>query len=407
VRHTLLLCSVIIFMLAGTLLGPASADELTTPPTLMDIPLLDRQDIGARWAGMGGACIAIVDDGAAAYWNPAGLARIRRIEMLGTFTNTSNNIETTWLGGSDDASITTTRLEDVAISYPFPTYRGSLVATASAFRKTSYDQFLSRQTTYESEVYEEVEEQEVVLTAWSGAFAVQLSPNAFFGAEGHFYTGNLDLRNSYSPWPGCDVTGARLDSDSDLSGFGGILGLQYVAHPMVSVGVALRTPERLTIKGTTDAGAGCSGIEVRFEDKMTLPYSVALGLGVMPHNFNIALDVAFTNWHELDYEGRVRDEDGEFLYDPTTDIRVGAEYSMATLPLRFRAGYAYVPLELTVFNVDKEKSRYSLGAGAIVEGALALDVAWQRTSFERESTADSYTEKRTLDKAILSVAYRF
>jgi hypothetical protein len=373
----------------------------------MDIPFLDRQDIGARWAGMGGACIALVDDGSAAYWNPAGLGRIRRIEFQGTFDNSSNKIDTEWFGGSDEASISTTRLQNVAVSYPFPTYRGSLVATGSVFRKTSYDQFLNRRTTYELDVYEDVEEQEVVLTAWSGAFAAQLSPNAFFGAEGHFYTGSLDLRNSFSPWPGCEPFGARLDSDGDLSGFGGIIGLQYVAHPMVSVGVTLRTPERLTIEGTTDAAPGCSGITVAFEDVITLPYSVGVGVGVMPSNFNIGLDVVFTNWHELDYEGRVRDENGDFLYDPTTDIRVGAEYSIPNMPFRLRAGYAYVPLELTAFTVDKEKTRYSLGAGAILEAALALDFAWQRTSFEREAPADSYSEKRTLDKAILSVAYRF
>jgi hypothetical protein len=127
----------------------------------------------------------------------------------------------------------------------------------------------------------------------------------------------------------------------------------------------------------------------------------------MPRNFSFTLDVVFTDWHELDYEGRVRDENNDFLYDPTTDIRAGAEYSLPNVPLRFRAGYAYVPLELTLFNVEKEKDRFSLGAGAIVEGALAVDAAWQRTSFERESAADSYTEKRTLDKALLSVAYRF
>jgi hypothetical protein len=57
--------------------------------------------------------------------------------------------------------------------------------------------------------------------------------------------------------------------------------------------------------------------------------------------------------------------------------------------------------------VEKDRNSWSLGAGAIIESAVALDLAWQRTSFERESTADDYSEKRTVDRVVLTFAYRF
>jgi len=41
-----------------------------------------RIGVGARALGMGGAFWAIADDGSAAYWNPAGLSRLQKAEML-------------------------------------------------------------------------------------------------------------------------------------------------------------------------------------------------------------------------------------------------------------------------------------------------------------------------------------
>ena len=139
-----------------------------------------------------------------------------------------------------------------------------------------------------------------------------------------------------------------------------------------------------------------------------IPYSLGFGLGVTPPNFSLALDLVLTNWEELDYPGRVRDIDtGEFLFDATTDIRFGAEYAIPVIPIRVRAGYAFVPMALNVFEIEKDRQRLSFGAGTIVEEALTLDVAWQHTTFEREDRDASYSETRTTDRLILSFAYRF
>lgn len=389
--------------------GPSGA--VGTPDTNLDIPFLDRDEVGARWAGMGGACIATVDDGAAAYYNPAGLGQIRRIEIGASFNRRSLEIESAWAGRSNTSSVSSTRLEDLAISYPFPTYRGSLVLTGSMFRSTSFDQYLDRQTTESLLDYHDVEQREVVLTAWSGAVAVQLSPNIFFGAEAHFYTGGLDFDDRLYPWGSCDPPGATFTQNADLGGYGGTVGFIYVPHPLFSFGMVARTPQRINVDGTEmypASDGSCDIYRQAVDYDIDIPYSLGFGLAVRPPNFNVACDLVLTNWEELDYPGKVRDLDtGQFLFDATTDIRLGAEYAVPVVPVRVRAGYAYVPLALNLFEIEKDRQRLSLGAGTIVEEALTLDVAWQHTSFEREDRDASYSEKRTTDRLILSFAYRF
>jgi hypothetical protein len=385
------------------------AGAVGTPDTNLDIPFLNRDELGARWAAMGGACIGLVDDGAAAYYNPAGLGQIRRIEIETSFSRRTLDIESDWAGDSNNSSVSSTRLEDLALSYPFPTYRGSLVFAASVFRATSFDQYLDRQVATLG--YHDIEQRKVILTAWSGAMAVQLSPNVFFGAEGHFYTGGLNFDDNLYPWGSCETPGATFSEDADLGGYGGSVGFIYVPHPLFSVGMVAKTPQRINVDGTeiyTTSDAGCDKYRQGIDYNIDIPYSLGFGVAVRPNDFNLALDLVLTNWEELDYPGRVRDaETGQFLFDATTDIRVGAEYAIPVVPIRLRAGYAYVPLALNVFEIQKERQRISFGAGTIIESAVTLDVAWQHTSMEREDRDASYSEKRKTDRLILSFAYRF
>ena len=59
-------------------------------------------EVGSRAVGMGGAYVAVVDDATAVYWNPAGLARINKSEVVLIHTN--------WLVG--------TSFDFVAIAFP-------------------------------------------------------------------------------------------------------------------------------------------------------------------------------------------------------------------------------------------------------------------------------------------------
>ncbi len=392
-----------LLLVVAVVASLASFGQAGSPPTNKDVAFTQRAEIGARWAGMGGACIAIVDDGSAIWYNPAGLGKIRRIELLGTLTNANLRIETSWAGRKSSSSVSTTRFQNASFSYPFPTYRGSLVAAGAVTRATSFDQYLNR---YGAQGYHDIEEKKVVLTAWSGGFAVQVSPNVFLGGEGHLFTGDLDYHDQLWPWGSCDEP-AVFSQTGDLSGYGGSLGMLYVSR-FISVGLTLKTPQRITVEGEevwTDAG--CIRYNPPVKYNIDLPFSGAIGIGLMPPNFTIAVDVIYTDWHQLGFPGGIRDESGNFIFDPTTDLRFGVEYTLPILPLRFRGGYSYVPLALNVFDAEKNRTNITFGLGTLVESSLAVDVAWVHSCFERFSPQDEYREKRTLDKGFLTLTYRF
>ena len=64
---------------------------------------------GARTMGMGGAFLGVADDFTALYWNPAGLAQIKKFEFFGGFSHSELDAETQFTAGrltEDDQSKT-------------------------------------------------------------------------------------------------------------------------------------------------------------------------------------------------------------------------------------------------------------------------------------------------------------
>jgi long-subunit fatty acid transport protein len=281
-------------------------------------------------------------------------------------------------------------------------------------RRNIFDSYTVRAGIYPSGSvpYRDSEERSGVLTCWSAGLSTQVSPQAFVGVEGHGFTGDLNEIDKWAAWGICDD--AEFSSKADLGGYGASIGMQYQPLPIIGIGAVLTTPQRITLKGGGDQpvwdsdAQDCVNQRFSIDDSATLPYSMGVGVSVAPSRFLINLDMVYTDWHELKYLGRVRDPNsGDYLYKPTTDLRAGVEYAVGLFPLRLRAGYARIPLEFQWFDVTRDRSSFSLGAGTVVESALGFDFAWERTSFERESLGDQYSETRTIDRLILTLAYRF
>ena len=79
VRKTLLLVFLVVISLTAMSASSFSSGPGTTAANFLKI------GIGARGAAMGGAFTALVDDGTALYWNPAGLAQVEDAEILAMY----------------------------------------------------------------------------------------------------------------------------------------------------------------------------------------------------------------------------------------------------------------------------------------------------------------------------------
>jgi hypothetical protein len=409
-----LTCSIIIVLAAPCLW--ATTGQEPHPATNLEIPFLERDVMGARWTAMGGAGIAAIDDGSSLTLNPAGLAKIRRIEVLSTIQKQSLDVDATWFGNETSRSLSSTTLRELSVSFPFPTYRGSLVIAGSLSRRNVLDGYTVRQGVNPDDElhYYDGEERSGLLTSWGGGMGLQVSSNAFIGFEAHGFTGDFDETDRWTRWGIC--SDAVFAWDTDLGGYGATIGMQYEPSSYVGLGAVLKTPQRVSIKGEIEQSEQDCGTGLyRVDDTATLPYSVGVGLAFTPASLLATVDVIYTDWQEIDYPGPTRDLDtltthdytGAYIYGTTADVRLGLEYTVPAFPLRLRAGYARVPLELDWFNVTKDRTSISLGAGAVIESALALDVAWQHTSYKRESAADQYSEERTNNRLLVTLAYRF
>lgn len=81
----------------------------------------------ARALGMGNSYIGLSDDASAAYFNPAGLGLLNRMEFSGGLNYFKSNNSASFMGNTMDYSNTSTNLDQISFAFPFPTLRGSLV----------------------------------------------------------------------------------------------------------------------------------------------------------------------------------------------------------------------------------------------------------------------------------------
>lgn len=81
----------------------------------------------ARALGMGNSYISLSDDGSASFFNPAGLGLVKKIEFLGGIDITSYNNSTKFFNQTTNSNSSQTKLDNISLTLPLPTIRGSLV----------------------------------------------------------------------------------------------------------------------------------------------------------------------------------------------------------------------------------------------------------------------------------------
>lgn len=392
-------------------LSPAIAQEDVWVP---DLPLTHDTGTSARALGMGGAYLAISDDASALRYNPAGLARIGRIEFGASLVDRTLDIKTVDHGDPSNADLAKSRIAALSFVYPFPTYRGSMVLAVGYFVPHVLDRNYVRAGSWTGGSLKEQLFEEGAVGEWSAGFAVDMSPTLSVGVRATRIYGSR-----FQDWV---FQSADYDvhevSDLEVSGFTASVGALARVAPWAQLGLVLDLPRWLHNEAAFD--------DFITTENMTMPFSVGAGLAASLQRLLIAGDIRMTDWTQIDYEGPLRYTDAngnrQLAYRRTWNLHLGAEYLLDfgnTVPLRLRAGLAHepVPYRVVFENITEEgdpvyskgrfnpdRTYFTVGGGVLLAESLTLDVAYASGSFEREG--ENLKEQEDERRFLITASFR-
>ncbi len=423
-----LLLSLASFLFAGT--SPASAQEMVVG---------NDAGVGGRAMGMGGAYIAVSDDASAIWYNPAGLAQIRRIEWnlgisvlkAGERSTLASRLSTPAAGAADGRK-TVSSISSFGGVLPLPTYRGSLVFAAAYNRIKEFDS-LFRVSGY-SDTWDGTldgrSDDSGGLDQWSLAGAVDVSPAVSLGLSLDYRKGDHTLDQKRSYWDDT-VNWAELyhsgysDNIRAWSFQGGML---VRAANNLRFGATLRLPLTYTIRSSyfsdlyiredrpftldehpSSAYADSGNYTGSDRYKVKVPMQLGAGLSWAWRGVTLSGDLSYLDWSQSSSDL----SEPEYRYRNTLNWRVGAELPVPVIQGFIRAGYASAPDPYTGYidtggmvtvNELNRRDFITLGAGILLDPSMMLDVAFLHGFWSRES--DPRTDESTRNKLFLTPSYR-
>lgn len=379
---------------------------------------------GGRALALGGAYRAISDDLSALYWNPAGLASIRRVELaLGlsqalTTDDIQNNNE------SLSNELSRTRLDELGMVFPVPTYRGSLVFALGYHRVHSFETFGTAGITAPDASLQWEELEEGRLGTWSLGMGLDISPSVSVGLSLNLWTG-YDYY-SYHDFTFQDSSNwERFDQslDWDLIGFNAVTGIMLRPSHWLRIGATLESPLKLTINenyaeigDSTVAGVYYPNTvpPSSYEFKVTRPFRGGLGAAVVIGAFGVSADVVLNDWSQVSfasespYEDLSRDEANRDItrwLRLTTDLHFGLEFWMPATPLRIQAGYAWIQTPFKNEQILSDKQVFSGGISTLFDQSLLAQASIAWASWER--SLGGWGENLQQTHLLMTLAYRF
>ncbi len=420
------------------LLGvPAAAQGINDAVTFEDLGFTERLSVGARPAGMAGTYTAAGDDVYSLVYNPAGLARVRRIDMSVGFQYDRNSTECVFYGTPGQTDFSSTTLDAAVVAYPIPTYRGSLVIAGGVCRRmTSQFDILNRGFNTNTDTFDDyLLQQSGSAYSYYLGFGVDLSPALSVGLNGFIMDGTINALTQFSytypqPLDDGDIESATLldDAEVDLDGYGLTLGVQYHPTSVWHIGLSVTTPTSVNLRGDAateeawyryNAADEFSADNYLLETDYTIPFRVDGGVSFTLPQLLLSVDAGYSDWTQAEVNDvRLKDENLNNVFRETLEIRVGAEYLLPGTPLRLRAGYAYLPYALDQLqadriegtaiqdaHIDTERQAIAAGFGFLLSRVLTIDASYEYQMGKRSIA--TLTDERTSQRFALTGSYRF
>ncbi len=406
--------------------------------------------VGARAIGLGFSYIGVADDYSAVFWNPAGLAQIRRFEFAGGLNHLALTNSAKVLTYKNSFENTTTDLNSVALVFPVPTIRGSLVFAGGYVRISDFTGTLSislfnavssivpslydpdpnfdlawnlnlEDSTGATQILNNVQQKITLyenggLNNWFVSGAIDIAENLSVGATISIVTGNYkynrefiesDTRNYYEsyPWDFKQLTVTDL-IDATISGFSANAGLMYRSK-VFRFGLMMRLPSSLSIKENYSRGS-----ESSFDngDSYSYSYSAISRYGVRSPfyfgggvSFNIkdvlllAGDLIYIDWRQMEFRNNSDlvqlNREIKQIFTETVSLNGGVEFTIPFLQeVKVRAGYSYRPSPYVEDKGISSRATRSLtfGFSVLLQKTLLIDFAYINGKWGTIHTQYSY-----------------
>lgn len=446
--------SLILIFVATFSLPAQTTDDATR--------VLDNQTgFGARALGMGGAYSGVADDYSAIYWNPAGLAQMRKMEFWTEFSNINFDNNLTYRNNLSTASNNATKFNSIGIVFPVPTYRGSLVfalgyqklrdfeyannfSGLSAIFSDEAKTFLpSVEDTVTGAVYDfwdrEVKKEEFItdegsVNQWSAAGAVDISPNISLGATINYWSGKSDYQldftqadvlNRFETYPGNfnDYQESRAIA-SRYSSFSLKLGGLFHLGRYARLGMTIDLPQTITVDEDYSLFSSVSfddGDIIDLDDisessqyDIKVPLRISGGASFAAGPALISGGIDYVDWTQFKFNTDfLKDQNRYFKtdYRGTLKWHVGGEVGLPFYDSQLRAGYVYDPNPLKDQPGETDRKYITAGFGVLIDKVFKIDFAylrggWKQTTFDELAPAGT-AEDVTLQKLLFTLSYRF
>jgi long-subunit fatty acid transport protein len=419
----------VITAVAGILPSCASAQSLDSVALFQETLQSDFFGVDARAIGMGNTGLATSHDASAIIYNPANLARVRRIEFRGGLSHLRTSNDTRMASGSqeyeDGRDLTKTRINALSLTMPVPAYRGSLVFAFGLHRVNSFDRSAGLQYAppqgYDSDRAREMETGG--LWKWSVAGALDISPRLSAGLSTHLLSGsdayrwNRVIRDD-NP---AHTINENQSIDIDYVGVAATAGITYAISHELTAGLSVETPTWLQAEERHSLllDTASSSYEWVLDDgianyTLTRPFSFGFGLSGEFNRLTLAGDLRYSDWSQLDisYDDASLNNTPElqFIQDnlkETFGWNLGAEYLFPAQGINLRAGYFVDPLPIDSRFVESQRKYLTLGVGFLIDRVMALDLAYVHGGYQLRDTnpGNSFTEYKTR-RVFVTFGYR-
>jgi len=308
---------------------------------------LNLNSIGSRASAMGTAFIGLADDFSAVFFNPAGLAQMKKANLTIFGTNLIPTGTYQFEAAGIDTQTDSEMHPSGALAYFNPVSDKLVLGLAVYVPSGSGGSWngddlapLAGGISYN----------------WSSKiFAISLSPAIAYQITDNFSVG-ATLNISYGMLS-TESPGVGQYSE-DLSGisFGATLGVLFAPSDFISIGASLRTASKINFEGdAVMEGFALLGQETTATASRDATWPMVAGIGVAIKPIDkliIVIDAVWTNWAKLDMIEVEYDDPGwqptldavnvdydyDLRWEDTWQIKLGLEYQVSEC-LALRAGW--------------------------------------------------------------------